>query len=407
MNIKRQKWFLFLLVVGLLIVPTVTAFAADGDQPQVTDVSFSGPIQEMSTELPSTWVIAHREVRVTEQTQFRPDISEMSVGDIVRVVARPSRDQLEARLIIKKRPHPRLLKGEITALEDGLWTIGDQDVIVNDETRITGDTADVGDFALAQVIPTDAGLLAKFIHVKDAPPEGRPVAFKGLVSDIQGDTWTITVGETTVVVLTDENTRIIGNPAIGDQVGVRGFAQEDGTVLARLIAKLEELPTDTPFGGFVVEILPTTMADPAQWVWLVKLPAQGEHEEKNWTVIVTEDTKINVDPASVEVGAWVKGAGIAAEDEAGNAIVEAKLVRVTRPPRVPFGGEVEAYPDPTTPDYPQGVWQIHGQTVVVDENTRIRGEVPAEPSFAAGYGMLQWNETDESVYIRALLFGAR
>lgn len=402
MNIKKHRWFLFLLVLSLLLLPATAALAAGGDQPDALDVTFSGPIQKISETIPGVWKIAGRRVLVTEQTHFRPDISEMAVGDTVRVFAKPARDHLEARLIVKEESHPRLVRGEIKAMEDGLWTIGDKEVIVDDETEITGDEPDVGDFALARVIPTDTGLLAKHIHVKDAPPEGRPVAFKGIVNDIQGDTWLIEVGDTVVQVLTDENTHILGDPAVGDRVGVRGFKQADDTVLARLIAKLDELPIDTPFSGFVTEILPTTVAEPAQWVWLVQRPAQGEHEEMTWTVIVTENTRINVDPATVEVGAWVKGAGIAVTDETDSTIVEAKIVRVTRPPRVGFGGEVQAYPDPSSPDYPQGEWQIRGRTVVVDEKTRIRGEVPTEPGYAVGYGELQMDGS-----VKALVFAAR
>jgi len=403
MNTKFAKWFLLLLVVGLLLVPSA-AFAAGGPQPEATDVVFSGPIQRMSDSIPGPWLIAGRLVLVTEQTRFRPDVSEMQVGDQVRVVARPRANALEALLIVKEPSRPRILKGRITAIQDGLWTIGEHDVIVNDETRIEGDHPDVGDLALAKVVPTDAGLLARFIMVKDAPP-GRPVAFRGTVLSIEGDIWMIQSGDTVTQVVTDENTRIAGEPVVGDRVGVRGFAMEDGTVLARLIAKLGDIPVDTPFSGFVAEILPTPLTEPAQWAWLVTRPAHGDRPEMSWVVIVTADTRINVDPAEVEVGAWVKGAGMAATDTTDPTappVVEATVVRVTRPPRIPFRGEVQVAPDPTTPDYPQGRWQVASLTVIVDAETRIHGDVPDAPEFAAGYGVLQLDGS-----VRALLFGAR
>lgn len=402
MNTKQRTWFLMLLVVVLLLLPGAAVFAESGGQPQAMDVAFSGPIQRMSDTVPGPWLIAGRLVMVTEQTRFRPDVTEMAVGDIVRVIAKPRPNKLEARLIVKEPPHPRLLRGEITAMQDGLWTIGDQDVIVNAETRLTGDHPDIGDGALAEVFPTDAGLWAKHIHVKDAPPEGRPVAFRGTVSAIEGGIWMIETGDTVLQVMTDENTHLVRDPGVGDHVGVRGFAQADGSVLARLIAKLDDLPLDTPFSGFVTEILPTPLAEPNQWAWQVNRPAHGDHAEVTWIVIVTEDTRINVDPATVEVGAWVKGAGMAATDAADNTTVVATVVRVTRPPRIEFMAPVEAAPDPTTPDYPQGVWQVGRMTVIVDAETRIRGNVPTEPTFAAGYGVLQLDGN-----VRALLFGAR
>ena len=104
------------------------------------------------------------------------------------------------------------------------------------------------------------------------------------------------------------------------------------------------------------------------------------------------------DPATVEVGAWVKGAGTKMDDDT----VQAKMVRVTPPPRLPFHGEVSERPDASAPDFPQGKWVIGWTIVYVTAETRIQGDPPALGAKASGFGELQ---PDGS--LRALALGGR
>ncbi|RME81542.1 MAG: hypothetical protein D6775_13340 [Caldilineae bacterium] len=390
----NPRVFLALLLAILAFVLAAGVVFAEGDvTPEAVDVTFTGPIQEKGP-IPGEWVIGEHTVQVTERTRFHPAPEEMQVGDIVRVAAFPREGKLWAVAIVKPGPRPVHFRGKIERMEESLWIVGGRRVIITPETEIGGDPPDVGDIAAVWGHAGDEGVVAKRILVKDAQP--RPVRFRGKVLAIEDGVWKIDTAEGERTVHVNEDTRIVGDPGVGDWVGVKGVLLDDGSVLAHLIVKLEPDQNRTKFAGFVAEILPTPAVVPGEVVWLVKLPAYGQHSEQSWVVHVTADTEINVPPESVEVGDWVKGFGTEQEDGS----VLAKLVRVTRPPRVSFHGEVTEIPDPTSTGFPKGWWTIGGVHVLVDEQTEIRGDIPQLGEQAAGWGELL---PDGGVHARLLV----
>jgi hypothetical protein len=224
------------------------------------------------------------------------------------------------------------------------------------------------------------------------------IVFRGRVLAIQDGVWTVLVGEQEKTVVTDANTRILGDPTVGDMVGVKGVPFNDGSILAHVIVKVQGAFPSAVFAGFVTAILPGPTAGDAPVVWEVTAPATGPQPARTWTVIITEETKSNVDPAQVAVGAWVKGAG----DQLDEGLIQARNVRVTAPPRLPFRGEVTARPDLTAPDFPQGLWAIGGTTVYVTAQTRIEGPVPEPGQQAGGFGVLRPDGALDALLLTAL-----
>ena len=384
-------------LLALLVTLFVAAVAyAEPAGPERT-VHFVGLVQVKPDPITGPWQIAGREVVVTGQTQFRPAADAIYQDDLVAVDARMRDGALVAHAIIKMpQPPQRMITGKIEALAAGKWTIGNQEILVDGETRLEGDPPDLGDMAMAWVERTDQGLLAKRILVKDPPvppPGPRYVLFRGIVKAIDdAGVYTVQTDEGDKQVQTDDQTRIVGAPAVDDRVLVKGQTQDDGSVLALMIVKLgdNEQHEQTPFSGFVTKIasipLPTAAeAASVQWVWDVTLPAHDDKEPQAWTIVVDADTNINVDPNTVEEGAFIKGAGLKLDD----ASIQANMVRVTRPPQVRFEGEITAGPDAGASGFPQGEWTIGGKSVTVTADTRLIGETPALEKQAAGLGVLQ------------------
>ncbi len=331
------------------------------------------------------WTIAGQVVLIDANTVIEgdhPDVGDMAVARVERTNA----GLLAKRIRVLDPPAPPLhvIRGKIESMAANKWVIDGQEVLIDAETRIEGDHPDIDDFATAHVQRTESGLLAKHIQVRDEAP-GHLVVFRGVVTAIAEESWKVLVNEHEKTVLIDEQTRIIGNPSVGDRVGVKGMEMADGSVLAQMIVKLDDEHEEAPFMGFVTEILPTPQAEPSEWAWVITLPARQDEPARSWTVIVSRDTRINVDPATVQVGAWVKGAGDKLDDQT----IQAKMARVTPPPRLPFRGEVTERPDAGAPDFPQGKWVIGGTTVYVSANTRLQGEPPAVGAQAGGFGDLR------------------
>lgn len=353
------------------------------DAPPPRPVVIHGRIEALAAD---KWTIAGQEVLIDAETVIEgddPDVGDIAVAFVVRTGAGP----LAKRILVHdaQPPQPPVIRGKIEAMAADKWTIGEHEVLIDAATVIEGDPADVGDFALAQVERTAAGPLAKHIRVWDERPDGQIVVIRGVVTDIQEGMWKVLAGEEEKSIAVDEHTRIIGEPVVGDPVGVKGRLLADGSVLAQMIVKLDDEHEDeTAFMGFVTEILPSVQEEPPMWVWVVTMLPRADEPTRTWTVIVDANTEINVDPATVEMGAWVKGAGTKMDDDT----VQAKMVRVTPPPRLPFHGEVSERPDTAAPDFPQGKWVIGGATVYVTAETRIQGEPPALGAKASGFGEL-------------------
>ena len=386
---KNARLFVAILLTLFALTLLGTVVLAEGPiKPRSAEAAFVGEVEARPETAEGVWVIAGRDVIVTERTRLIPSADEIQVGDTVVVEGKSRADGFYARSIVKAGSppdRPRVVRGKITAIGDTQWTIGETVVLIDENTRITGDPPDVGDLAAARVVETDAGLLAKAILVKDWRPGEREVALRGVVRSIENEVWMVESAGEMVTVIVGEETRIIGDPVVGDEVGVKGHVLDDGSVRARVIVKLGGREERVAFAGFVTEILPTPAVLPPTWVWRIERPAFGDHEAESWLVMVTEQTRTNIPPNEVEVGRWVKGWGLSPSAD-GEPILAA-VALVTPPPQVRFFGEVLAVPESS--DYPLGVWQIGDYAVHVSEDTHIIGDPPQVGDQAAGFGTLR------------------
>jgi len=145
-------------------------------------------------------------------------------------------------------------EGRITKLPNGLmgeWEVATTNTMtitfsvdVNTKIRPSGVRPEVGDWAkVTAVRQNDGTLLALKVHIrKNHPP--RPVEFRGIIKQIEGDpptmigvsvlTATDTEGSL-VDVLINNQTRIEGELQVDAYVKVQGFLLDNRSVLAKLI----------------------------------------------------------------------------------------------------------------------------------------------------------------------------
>ncbi len=399
------------------------------------DVHFTGVIQEITD---AYWIVDDTKVLITDQTVILGDHPD--VGDIADVMARETDDGVEAkRIVVVDAEQTVQFPGVIKEMNDDSWLIGtpagDQTVIITADTRIVGDTPDVGDMVKVWANVTADGLVATRIQVTDIPPE---VHFKGRIQEITDEYWVVayqkvTITQDTVIegdephvgdiaevwgeatadgivatrimvtatnrfaivrgyveeqtdaywvisgrtVNVTEDTKIVGNPQIGDQVIAVVRVEDDGSLTARSIHKVPEAPPENrvTFSGFITEI---EEGNPAKWVVTSSYTHNGE--AKTWVVWVSDETEIVPEGAEVQVGSWVKGYGEPNEDGSVNALG----VQVVAAPRVSFAGEIQQKPESGV----VGDWVIQGVTVHVTDATRVIGNPDNWDGYAQGYGTL-------------------
>lgn len=163
------------------------------------------------------------------------------------------------------------------------------------------------------------------------------ISGEGLVTQI-GATWTI-AGQS---FQTDANTLILGAPQVSDLVTVEGYRTSDGVSLADRIVMLQP-SNNSPF-TLVGEV--ETINDTA---WTVV----GQ------TIVVNNDTQID---ENIEIGNTVRVEG---QVLPGGALLAEQIFRLQNPEGYPFqfNGVVQ--------EMGNGTWAVSGQTVMVDEDTRI------------------------------------
>ena len=247
-------------------------------------------------------------------------------------------------------------------------------VAITEDTVIEGDDPSVGDIAEVWATPTADGLVATRIVVTAT---NRYAVVRGVVESISDTLWVIGGHEVGV----NEDTKIVGNPQVGDQVIAVVRTEDDGSLMARSIHKIPEAPPKdrVVFSGFITEIQePANEGDPTMWVVTSSIEHNGQAQ--TWTVWITEDTDISPEDADVKVGSWVKGYGEPNEDGSVNALG----VQVVAAPRVSFAGEIQQQPESGV----IGDWVIEGVTVHVTDETRVVGDPADWNGYAQGYGTL-------------------
>ncbi len=219
------------------------------------------------------WVVevlglATNRFMVTEQTKVVPPDVPAEVGGSACFQAMQVEGEWIAKLVqLKAKPKLSHRKGATKIILHGSmvgdppedlaaeWSLeialsdgSTKTLVVRPDTEIEGELADGAALVVHAVEETDASgakvLVAEKIKVADCDEEGAgkaegAVHFKGTVSSIADDVWTIATEEEDLTVVVDDETKIIGLDEGADPVGrdVSGHAKraEDGELVARLI----------------------------------------------------------------------------------------------------------------------------------------------------------------------------
>jgi hypothetical protein len=127
--------------------------------------------------------------------------------------------------------------GQVTAMNNGEWTVAGFRVTVTAQTEIKGNPQVGSTVKVEGRLQADGSVLAREIEALPAvtrtPIAGHEVEFTGTLTAINGQVWTVNGVRVTVTAQTE----IKGNPQVGSTVKVEGRLQADGSVLAREIKK--------------------------------------------------------------------------------------------------------------------------------------------------------------------------
>jgi hypothetical protein len=215
-------------------------------------------------------------------------------------------------------------EGEITAIDDNLWTIAGQTFETHANTLIWGDPQ-VGDlvFVDGRLLSDGTKLADRIILLYHGLPTNQ-FTLTGVVESMEVDSWTV-AGQTISV---DNETEIGLGIEVGSPVRVDGLITEDGLLLARQISLIVEAPGyPFSFTGLVQAI------DQTNWI------VAGQ------TIAIDDETSIDED---IEVGHLVHVTGYILEDNSWLAVTIERQEEETA--TFTFTGVVESI-DP---------WQVAG-----------------------------------------------
>lgn len=235
----------------------------DDDDDDESDGDITGPIESLPDgTFIGTWVVGGQSVIVLSTTRLDQKQGGFVVGAIVEVEGTPTPDGFVASKIKTKKspgapePEDALLKieGLIEALPaDGLigaWTVGGIQVEVTEDTKLEDEDGPfvVGAAVEVKGFPLDGGgIQATKIETESGNGGHAPAyMFFGVVeamppSGLVG-VWTID-GKTVNVTESTELEEEDGPLAVGANVKVKGWLQEDGAIEAREIETVSKLPT--------------------------------------------------------------------------------------------------------------------------------------------------------------------
>ncbi len=254
---------------------------------QRTDAMLTGKVEAIDLTARTLEVLGFT-ATVDDETVFggprdgagQAGLADLSVGDLVLLATTAEGRTLVATRVMKLAPSPiptSRIHGVVGTIGTGSWTIvlpdGTRtDVKIDAETKIVG-SPKVGDEVdvLARPLP-DGTVLAALIVRFVAPPTVPMERYEGVVRSISPTEWTIgpKVGEGPDRIFeVDGSTKILGDPKVGDEVGVLASKQASGRYLAVAIAKMTIAPpvgTKVAFEGVVNRIDPEGMMGVATWM---------------------------------------------------------------------------------------------------------------------------------------------
>ena len=225
-----------------------------------TDVTLTGTVNAVDPTARTLTVLGFT-ARVTDKTVFggpwdgagQAGLENVRVGDLVLVAATADARTLVATRVMKLSPSPTptiRIHGVVEAIGTVSWTIALRDgtksvVKVDAETKVVGGPK-VGDEVdiLARQLP-DGSVLALLIAGFVPPPTVPTERYQGVVKAIGTTSWAIgpKAGDRRDrLFAVSEKTTILGNPKVGDEVGVLAEKRADGSFLAIVIAKAASAP---------------------------------------------------------------------------------------------------------------------------------------------------------------------
>jgi len=258
---------------------------------RVTPVSFEGIVASQADNL---WLVGSLPVHLSPETELEGFIT---LGRTVEVSGLTQAGGEIHALAIWLRGFE--LTGIVEEIDETDWIIEGVDVVVPGNTPVDPGVVP-GARVVAQLRVDDEGdYIARSITLLGPlPPTATPVPtpdgteepedeqeeteFEGQVESITGSVWVVSG----VQVMISGQTRIEGDPAIGDAVRVEGVLQPGGGVLADRIRRLGEDETPEPE--------PTEVASPST----TESPDQEDQEEG-------ERVDFEGDVESISAGLWV------------------------------------------------------------------------------------------------------
>jgi len=198
-----------------------------------TEVHFRGRIQEIADD---SWVVAHQKVAITADTVIE---GEPDIGDAAEVWAKPTANGLIAsRLVVIDMPTEIHFRGRIQEVADDYLMVAHQKVAITSDTVIEGES-NVGDVAEVWATPASTGLVASRIVITNIP---RLTVVAGEVESMADGI----LGVDGKDVAINEQTRIIGQPEMGDQVAVVARIEDDDSLTALLVTEIFVRPRGWP-----------------------------------------------------------------------------------------------------------------------------------------------------------------
>jgi hypothetical protein len=324
------------LNVTVVVVAGQSTTIRPGEAPDEPVFRITG--QGRVTQIGIIWIIAGQSLTTHDGTVI---VGNPQVGDWVLVEGHLLSDGTRVAdliVLLRRSPADRFtVTGRVEAIEDTEWTVAGQTVVVDDATDVDDDV-EIGDLVRVDgVILEDGVLLAQHINRIEEQP-GLPFHFVGVVQDIADEAWTISG----VTITVDADTEIDVGLSVGDVVQVHGWILDDGSWLARSIARVEEEEREFELVGYVESIAP--------WV-VAGIPFQTDE----WTEIepdIRPGDRVRVTGRITEDGVWM-ASEIERLDEDDEAI------------DVVFVGTVES----TDP------WVVSGIPLAVDDETIVEDDV--------------------------------
>jgi hypothetical protein len=212
---------------------------------RTAQVTLTGPVQSVDASA-GTLTLLGRTIHVTADTSIGGGRGSGALGDIlpnqvVQMQANAVGGSLVATsiLVFFESPPPSILvHGTVKSIGADSWVITDGrgkdvTVVVNAQTKIVGDPK-VGD-AVDVVISVDSAGANVAVSIMKSITTPLQIHLSGRVSAISGTSWTISPGPPgsmapAFLVQVNAQTKIVGDPKVGDRVDVIAKSTSDGFV---------------------------------------------------------------------------------------------------------------------------------------------------------------------------------